>query len=63
MLLPERHTHFFEQGKSELVRAGRRAYTNVKAGNIRNLVAIDLGKHDLLFDAERVIAMTVEGFP
>src|SRR5215469_14202215 len=56
----ERHVEAFEQGFGFGVRSRRRDDDDVHPANVANLVVIDLGEDELLFEAERVVAAAVE---
>src|SRR5687768_5545437 len=57
---PERHTEGGEELFCFLVGIGGSDERNVHALDLLDLVEVDLGEHDLLFEAERVVAGSVE---
>src|ERR1700674_2836780 len=59
-ILPEGHTQTREQGLPLLVCAGGGHDGHLQPAQFIDLVVVDLGKHQLLAQAERVIAMAVE---
>src|SRR5712692_6586479 len=60
VLLPERHAEMGEQGSGFLVGARRGHDVDVHASDLVDLVVDDLGKDELLPQAERVVAAAVE---
>src|SRR5918911_4309135 len=60
-LLAERHPERPQQRAALLVVAGRRDHRDVHSLDLLDLVVVDLGEDDLLADAERVVALAVEG--
>src|SRR5262245_59533938 len=60
-LAPERHAQMGEQRARVVVPPGRGADGHVHAGDLLDLVVLDLREDDLLADAERVVAAAVEG--
>lgn len=61
-LFTERHPQFFQQRQRPLITAALSADADIKAADMADLVAIDFYEHDLLFDAQRIIAPAVETF-
>src|ERR1043165_5906800 len=60
--LPEREVECSEQGAGFVVIVRRGAHHDVRAPHLRRLVVIDLGKDDVLLDADAVVAASVEAF-
>src|SRR3954452_15750452 len=58
--LPEREIESGQQGARLVVGLGRGADRDVHAAGFRNLVEIDFGENDMLLDAERIVATTIE---
>src|ERR1700730_5984606 len=58
--LPEREVEGRQQGARLVVGARRGAYGDVHAPDLRRLVVVDLGENDVLLEAERIVAATVE---
>src|SRR5262249_21697361 len=54
--LPEREIERRQQGPRFVVGLGRGAHGHVHAPDLRRLVVVDLREHDVLLDAERVVA-------
>src|SRR5258708_22045481 len=57
----EREVECLEQCSSHAVIPGRRRDGDVHAPDLIDLVVLDLGEDDLFLDAERVVALAVEG--
>src|SRR5712691_8862792 len=60
--LPEGHAEARQQAAGLVVAAGRGHDRHLEAAQLVDLVVVDLGKHDLLAKAERVVASAVEAF-
>src|SRR5256885_1537608 len=58
--LPEREIESGQQGARFLVGARGRADRDVHAPDLGRLVVVDLREHDVLLDADRVVAAAVE---
>src|SRR5579872_983244 len=59
-LLPQRHAHLAQERQRVLVVARGRDDDDVHAADHIDLVVVDLGEHELLAQAERVIAAAIE---
>src|SRR5918998_6533972 len=59
-LIPERHVELLEQRVALGVGTGGCHNRNLQASQLVHLVVLDLGKHDLLSEANAVIATPVE---
>src|SRR5438067_9354047 len=59
-VLRKRHAEPAQERQALLVRLRRGRDRDVEAANLLNVVVVDLGEDDLLVDAERVVAATVE---
>ena len=60
LLLPERHAHVLQQRQTLGVGLGRGGDGNIHALDLFHFVVVDLGKNQLILDAQRVIAAPVE---
>jgi hypothetical protein len=60
LLAGERQSESAQQRETLLVRLGRGRDRDVQAPHLRDVVVVDLGKDELLADAERVVAAPVE---
>src|SRR5260370_26603402 len=58
--LPERHAETRQQAARLIVVAGRGHDRHLEAAQLVDLVVVDLREHDLLAQAERVVAPSVE---
>src|ERR1700723_3475216 len=58
---PERHAELLQEGASLFVRLRSRHEADVEPLDRVDLVVVDLGEDDLLLEAERVVALAVEG--
>ena len=62
LLILERHPQQLEEFFSLFITFGRRHDADIQPFNFVDLIILDLRKYQLLFDTQRIISSTVEGF-